>query len=100
MLRRIWAYMTIKEMYQDAINKGLANKINEQNKHISFQQFVLYWVLRANATVEKEVDENFETLLTKACEDTWICKEWDKYPAINKDRTLNVSWGKVLDLLS
>ena len=78
-----------------ALNKDILKRIGENDPTITYQEFVLYWILRACASSTIiDIDEQFN--ISK--EDGWIDNQWLESDASNYHEMITpLAWDKVFD---
>ena len=78
-----------------ALNKEIDKKIENDDETITYQEFFLFWVLRAcSSSYEIDVDEKIKD----AKKDGWIDQQWLESKASKyNDIITPVPWDKVYD---
>ena len=78
-----------------ALNKKIQIRIGENDPTITYQEFVLYWILRACASNEKiNIDEKYTISKNNGwIDEQWLACEASKYHEMETP----LEWDKVFD---
>lgn len=73
--------MTVAQKHSEIIRNGFIDRLREDDNSITFQEWCLYWTLRARNSDEELTEELLLSLLNDALDDYWLNKSWNECKA-------------------
>lgn len=88
--------MTVTQKYREVIHSEWFKKFKADDISITFQEWCLYWFLRARNSNEELTEELLSASMKNALIDYWDDKSWNECSASKfNEKVINKRWIEV-----